>query len=86
METLAGSHSYKYTWYMSQVTIYLPEDVARRVRREARKRGLSLSAYMADIARRAAGSEGRQKELRALYGSCAIGAIDELALGEVEPM
>jgi len=37
---------------MSQVTIYLPRDVERLVRREAKKAGKSLSAWIAELARR----------------------------------
>lgn len=36
---------------MAQVTIYLPEDVEKRLRREAKHAGKSLSAYICDLAR-----------------------------------
>jgi hypothetical protein len=36
---------------MAQVTIHLPDDVARQLRTEAKKRRTSLSAYLAGLAR-----------------------------------
>jgi hypothetical protein len=33
---------------MGQVTIYLPDEVERRVRRDAKRAGKSLSAFIAD--------------------------------------
>jgi hypothetical protein len=38
---------------MSQVTIYLPKDVERLVRREAKRARKSLSSWIADLAREA---------------------------------
>ena len=35
---------------MAQVTIYLPDDVAEKVREEAQRARKSLSAYMAQLA------------------------------------
>jgi hypothetical protein len=35
---------------VSQITIYLPEHLARRLRREARRAGKSVSAYVIDAA------------------------------------
>ncbi len=35
---------------MAQVTIYLPDDLEKKVRQEARRARKSLSAYMADMA------------------------------------
>lgn len=34
---------------MAQLTIYLPEPTIRRARREAKRRGLSVSAYVAQL-------------------------------------
>ncbi|MEW5742833.1 MAG: hypothetical protein AB1938_28205 [Myxococcota bacterium] len=51
---------------MSQVTIYLPRDVEARARREAKRRGKSLSAYIASVL---SGPERRRK-LEKLVGSC----------------
>jgi len=36
---------------MSQVTLYLPDDVARQLRAEARRKKRSLSAYMTELVR-----------------------------------
>jgi hypothetical protein len=35
---------------MAQVTIYLPDDVEKKVRQEARRARKSLSSYMAELA------------------------------------
>lgn len=35
--------------HMAQLTIYLPEPTIRRAKREARKRGQSVSAYVAQL-------------------------------------
>lgn len=37
---------------MAQVTIYLPDDVARDVRARAKRAGMSLSAYITALASR----------------------------------
>jgi len=36
---------------MAQLTLYLPDDVARQLRAEAKRKRRSVSAYMADLAR-----------------------------------
>ena len=54
---------------MSQVTIYLPDELAASLRRQARRAGKSLSAYIADLAGRRpprAWPPGFEK----LYGAC----------------
>jgi hypothetical protein len=58
---------------MAQVTIYLPDDVARDVKARARRAGKSLSAYLTTLARRE-GSRGARgddwpKEFWELFGS-----------------
>lgn len=40
---------------MPQLHLYVPEDVAARVRQRAGARGQSVSAYLADVVRGAAG-------------------------------
>lgn len=35
---------------MAQITLYLPDEVARRIRAEAKKAKVSVSAYMASLA------------------------------------
>lgn len=71
---------------MAQVTLYLPDEVAARLKKEARKAKKSLSAFVTE--RLAGGVEepgARAKRLRALFGSCALPAIIEDApLDEIE--
>ncbi|MCE7871877.1 ribbon-helix-helix protein, CopG family [bacterium CPR1] len=55
---------------MPQVTIYLPEDVLRSVKREAKRRKQSLSAFLAALASRAAKPPAWPEDFAALYGSC----------------
>lgn len=54
---------------MSQVTIYLPDELHREVKAKAKESGKSLSAFMADLARDALRIEAKQK-LESLFGSC----------------
>ena len=35
---------------MAQITIYVPDDVARRIKREAKRAKKSLSAYLTELA------------------------------------
>ncbi|MDQ3266653.1 MAG: hypothetical protein M3Y59_23885 [Myxococcota bacterium] len=54
---------------MAQLTIYLPEEVERSVRREARRARKSVSAYLADLATARVLQQGRADRLAALCGS-----------------
>lgn len=35
---------------MAQITIYVPDDIARRIKREAKRAKKSLSAYLTELA------------------------------------
>jgi hypothetical protein len=55
---------------MSQLTIYLPDEVARRVQGAARRARKSVSAYVASLVDPARKKpDQRRKRLLALYGS-----------------
>ena len=55
---------------MAQVTIYLPDELAERLRREAKKAGTSLSGYIAALANRKPGRATRWPVgFEQLYGS-----------------
>ena len=57
--------------YMGQLTIYLPDEVEKRVRREVRRRKTTVSAYIARLAdgdRRDA--KGWPEGYEELFGSC----------------
>jgi hypothetical protein len=63
---------------MSQVTIYLPDGIAREARREAKKQGKSLSAYVASLlTRRAESGDGWSKDFLSTFGGWA-GAFPEI--------
>jgi hypothetical protein len=56
---------------MSQVTIYLSDELAASLRRDARRARKSLSAYVAELASKKPGKgRGRPQGFEALYGSC----------------
>ena len=55
---------------MSQLTIYLPEELHERVRARAKELGVSLSSFMAGLARKAVEHEQRFEQLDSLFGSC----------------
>ncbi|HEY6477914.1 MAG TPA: ribbon-helix-helix protein, CopG family [Polyangia bacterium] len=56
---------------MSQLTIYLPDELAASLRRDAKKAGKSLSAYMAELATgQRRGKGGWPEEFNRLYGAC----------------
>jgi hypothetical protein len=54
---------------MAQVTIYLPDDVEKLVRRRAREARKSLSAYIAELATARTTRTDRRAQLEALCGS-----------------
>lgn len=54
---------------MPQLTIYLPDDLDKMLRREAKKAHKSVSAFVADLARRWARRSDWERRLRDLAGS-----------------
>lgn len=65
-------HLYTYTLNMAQITIYVPDAVARRAQHAARRARKSLSAYVVSLLE-APGKVDRQRRARlaAAYGSWA---------------
>lgn len=77
----------KYTSYMAQLTLYIPDDVATRLRRDARRAHKSLSAFVVErlVDTKDGDTGARQRKLRALYGSCHLPEnIEDAPLDEVE--
>lgn len=56
---------------MSQVTIYLPDDVERELRAAAKKAGKSFSAYLTELAtrRKKPSGGGWSKAFKATFGT-----------------
>jgi hypothetical protein len=54
---------------MSQITIYLPEELEEQVRKLARSSGKSVSAYLADLARREVAPPRWPDDFAGLFGS-----------------
>ncbi len=74
---------------MSQLTIYLPEPVLQKARREAKRRGQSVSAYVAQLL--SAGElkdAGWSKAFLATYGAWKgdFPEIEDLPAEEREPL
>ena len=42
-----------YSWHMAQLTIYVPDRLARKLKRAAAKSRMSVSAYLTELATRA---------------------------------
>ncbi len=55
---------------MAQVTIYLPDEILKHVKREAKRRKISVSAYLTSLASRAAKPPEWPPDFASLYGSC----------------
>lgn len=57
---------------MSQVTIYLPSSLEKELRRRAKDDRKSLSAYIAELARRNVSPRRWPEKFASLYGSCKL--------------
>jgi hypothetical protein len=55
---------------MAQITIYLPEEVARRIKRDAKRRNKSVSAFIAELATGRGTLSAWPKQFFRLQGSC----------------
>ena len=66
--------------YVSQLTIYLPDAVLRKLRVGARRARKSVSAYVAELLERRDTPAQWPTEFRELYGSCrgTLPEIDDL--------
>ena len=71
---------------MAQLTIYLPDDVEKRIRREAKRAHTSVSAYIARLASPPASRGKWPKDFLRLKGSCSIAAADDLPAEPVDPL
>ncbi|HEY4000276.1 MAG TPA: hypothetical protein VGO93_15485 [Candidatus Xenobia bacterium] len=69
---------------MSQLTIYIPDELAKDIRRRAKAARISVSAYMAELARKASEPSDWKQQLEATYGSCSLPEVELLAPEERE--
>jgi hypothetical protein len=86
LSSLAIGHLPKYTFNMAQITLYVPDHLAERIRREARRAGKSLSAYMVDLVAGRTHASGWPAGFARLYGSCDLGEIEDAPPRELEPL
>lgn len=70
---------------MAQVTIYIPDDLAVGLKERAKREGKSLSAYVAEIARREVAPDAWSDAFLRLYGSWE-GDLEEPADPAPEPL
>jgi hypothetical protein len=73
---------------VAQVTIYLPDELAERLRRDAKRSGRSLSAYIAELAERKPVRRKWPPGFERLYGAWrgTFPDIGELPVDEPEPL
>ena len=71
---------------MAQVTIYLPDELEREVRRAAKKAHKSVSAYLTELAAIRTNPSTWPKGFSALYGSCDLPEIEDRAPDALEPL
>jgi hypothetical protein len=69
---------------MSQLTIYLPDAVLRKLRAGARKARKSVSSYVSDLLERREKPAQWPEGFRDLYGSCK-GTLPDVADRPPEP-
>ena len=62
---------------MAQVTIYVPDEVARQIRRDARRARKSVSAYIVDLIQRRERHCDWPSDFAKLFGSCELPAVDD---------
>jgi plasmid stability protein len=69
---------------MAQVTIYLPDGLARAAKQRAKRAGKSLSAFFADLLSRQLRPRRWPESFARLYGSCSLPEIDDAPVDEVD--
>jgi hypothetical protein len=63
---------------MAQITLYLPDAIASRIKHEAKKAHKSLSAYVTELASKRVTPSGWPAKFSRLYGSWK-GEVPEIA-------
>lgn len=70
---------------MAQLHCYLPEKEAESLRRRAREAGMSVSRYLAELARRDLVSEWPEDYFERLFERDEIAPLERGSQGEFEP-
>jgi hypothetical protein len=60
---------------MGQITLYLPDGLAAKLRREAKRLRISLSAYVTNMATKEVSAKTWPKSFLATYGSGTFPAV-----------
>lgn len=71
---------------MAQVTIYLPDELEREVKRAAKRAHKSVSAYLAELAAVRTRSTTWPKGFASLYGSCDLPEVEDRPPEDVETL
>jgi hypothetical protein len=71
---------------MSQVTLYLPEVLAKKLKSEAKRLRMSLSAYVAQLASREVAPNAWSKQFLATFGSCKLTEGADLPFEKRDPL
>ena len=71
---------------MAQLTLYVPDALAARLRRDAKRSGKSLSAYVVELTTGGKPSSGWPTGFGRLYGSCALPERDDPPPDERDPL
>lgn len=66
-----------YTWYMSQITIYMPAALVRDLKNRAKRARTSVSAYLAALVRREATPPVWSKGFLSSFGAWKGEGIEE---------
>lgn len=73
---------------MAQLTIYLPDTLAQKAKRDAKRSGKSVSRYLADLVSGPAVHRERSRTLGKLYGSWkgSFPDVEDLPLDEPDAL
>ena len=70
---------------MSQITIYLPEDLEKKAKKKALKNFPSLSSYFADLIKKDLAKNRKDLDFKDLFGTCAgtLPNVEKLEVNDV---
>ena len=77
---------YNYNCYMAQVTLYLPDDLADQLRREAERAKKSLSAYVSEKIYPDHQRHNWPDGFGSLFGACSLHEPESESAEERDPL